>query len=161
MDEIILNKNMLKFKKSESARYLDETFIGNLQFDVDFKSLQCIDFKSGLSDLLANDSCANEMQSTYIDFLGDGLFFTAYQCKDHSLKFATFNEGKSVMESFVHETGLKSFNHFMTCQSRNLVIVDYGFGGLFRVFDKKLCIAKEACFNDMDLKGKLIFTCMK
>lgn len=149
VSEVVLSKNVLKFKGSGMERILDETFLGGLKFQIDFSALKTVDF----SRLIVDIKESKFEQASYIDFLGDGLFFTAYQDKSNCLKFSVLNDAKSVIESYVHEPELIIFNHFMTNQTLNLILVDYGYNGLFRIFNKKLEVIKEVRLENMDLKG--------
>jgi hypothetical protein len=149
VNEIILSKNVLKFNGSGMERIVDETFLGALRFQIDFNTLKAVEFKRLIPDLKESEF----EQASYIDFLGNGLLFTAYQDRAHKLKFSVLNDAKSVVESFVHESELIVFNHFMTNQRHNLVLVDYGYNGLFRVFNKKLEVVREVRLENMDLKG--------
>ena len=149
MNEIILNRNVLKFVKSDE-RLFGENLLGGLQFQVDYSDFKKIEFKKLI---LGNES--NEemnMQNSYIDYLGDYLYFSAYEDKGQFLKFAVLNE-IAVVDTFTHDASLTVFNHFITNQTKHLVLIDYGYGNLFRIFNKNLKIIHEICLKDLELKG--------
>lgn len=149
MNEIVLNRNVLRFIKSDE-RLFGENLLGGLQIQVDYADFKKIEFKKLI---MSGESNAELMQNSYIDYLGDYLYFSAYEDKGKFLKFAVLNE-IAIVDTFTHDANLTVFNHFITNQTKHLVLIDYGFGSLFRIFNKNLKIIHEICLENLELKGK-------
>ena len=126
-NDMLLSNNVLKY---EEAELVDEAqFIGALKFEINFNELKSIELGKLIPDLQTE-----QVQNFYADYLGNGLYFTAYQDKENLLKFSILNEDKTVQACFTHNVNLTFLSHFITNQGKCLILIDDGCDDLFRIF---------------------------
>ena len=143
---MLLSNNVLKY---EEVELVDEAqFIGTLKFEIDFNELKSIELTKLIPDLQTE-----QVHNFYADYLGNGLYFTAYQDKANLLTFSILNKDKTVKTCFTHNVNLTFLSHFITNQEKCLILIDYGCDDLFRIFDENLQIKHEIRLKSMELKG--------